>query len=202
MRTVDPVKHEQKRREIMAAAERCFTRSGLRGATIAQICAEAGISPGHLYHYFPSKEAIISALAEVKLAEASRRLETLISGEGSILNALPSEMNRIRQWAGEHSAVLLFEMLAEAPRNPAMARALHNQTRGMKRLLADTVRQAQSRGEIDRELDSEMAAAVLIGLIDASKTLQVRDPDIDAAKAASMMKLLIDRFLSTPSTTR
>ncbi len=55
MRKLDPVKHEEKRREILAAAGRCFARDGFRGASISQICAEAGISSGHLYHYFASK---------------------------------------------------------------------------------------------------------------------------------------------------
>ena len=62
MRKVDPVKHGGKRAEILAAAERCFGRSGFYRATIAQICDEAAISPGHLYHYFASKEAIIAAI--------------------------------------------------------------------------------------------------------------------------------------------
>ena len=70
MRTLDPVKHDEKRQEILAAATRCIGRDGFRGASTADICAEAGISPGHLSHYFPSKEAIVSAMAEASLAIA------------------------------------------------------------------------------------------------------------------------------------
>ena len=67
MRRVDPVKHEEKKQEILGAARRCFIRNGFRGASIADICAEAGISPGHLYHYFPSKEAIVGAMGTAAL---------------------------------------------------------------------------------------------------------------------------------------
>ena len=42
MRKLDPVRHEQRRREILAAAGRCFARDGFRGASISDICAEAG----------------------------------------------------------------------------------------------------------------------------------------------------------------
>src|ERR1700740_2581853 len=90
MRTVDPAKHEEKRREILAAAGRFFVRSGFRGAAISAICTEAKISPGHLYHYFASKEAIVSAMAEASLAiadesfgemaQASDALTALIGG--------------------------------------------------------------------------------------------------------------------------
>ena len=42
----------------LAAAQRCFVRSGFHGASMQDICAEAGMSPGNLYRYFPSKEAL------------------------------------------------------------------------------------------------------------------------------------------------
>jgi TetR/AcrR family transcriptional repressor of uid operon len=41
MRKIDPVKHEEKRQEILEAAGRCFARKGFQGATISDICAEA-----------------------------------------------------------------------------------------------------------------------------------------------------------------
>ena len=86
MRKLDPVKHEEKRREILNAAERCFVRDGLQGASISSICAEARISPGHLYHYFTSKEAIVSAMIEVRLEEAAAGLSAArpCSGYASI----------------------------------------------------------------------------------------------------------------------
>ncbi|EFG4742194.1 helix-turn-helix transcriptional regulator, partial [Escherichia coli] len=51
-----PEQHEGRRQEILAAAHRCFLRHGLQGASISMICKEAAMSPGHLYHYFPSKD--------------------------------------------------------------------------------------------------------------------------------------------------
>ena len=45
-----------RRDEILAAAQRCFARSGFHGASMQDICAEAGMSPGNLYRYFPSKD--------------------------------------------------------------------------------------------------------------------------------------------------
>ena len=48
----------------MKAAKVCFVRSGFQGTSMQQICAEAGMSPGALYRYFPSKEAIIKAICE------------------------------------------------------------------------------------------------------------------------------------------
>src|ERR1700761_2099565 len=72
VRKVDPVKHEQKRRDILDAAFRCFIKDGFHGASTTQICAAAKISPGHLYHYFPSKEAIVEAMVDMGLERAAK----------------------------------------------------------------------------------------------------------------------------------
>jgi len=56
MRKVEEAKHDEKRRQILKAAKRCFIRHGFRGASISDICAEARISPGLLYHYFENKK--------------------------------------------------------------------------------------------------------------------------------------------------
>src|SRR3546814_1079723 len=100
MRKLDPVKHEEKRREILNAAERCFVRDGLQGASISSICAEARISPGHLYHYFASKEAIVSAMIEVRLEEAAARFAKLAEG-ADVLSALFCEIEVPRSGGSE-----------------------------------------------------------------------------------------------------
>ena len=58
MRQVNTQLQADRRAEILDAAERCFIRSGFHQASMQEICAEAKMSPGNLYRYFPSKEAI------------------------------------------------------------------------------------------------------------------------------------------------
>jgi AcrR family transcriptional regulator len=61
-----------RRTDILAAAQRCFVRSGFHGASMQDICNEAGMSPGNLYRYFPSKEALIARIAERDRAEVAQ----------------------------------------------------------------------------------------------------------------------------------
>ena len=53
---------EARRRGILKAAFRCFVRNGLHTTTVRDICRAANLSPGAVYRYFPSKQAIIEAL--------------------------------------------------------------------------------------------------------------------------------------------
>jgi AcrR family transcriptional regulator len=49
---------------IVEAAARVFAESGLAAATTARIAEVAGVSPGSMYHYFPSKESLVTAVFE------------------------------------------------------------------------------------------------------------------------------------------
>ena len=52
------------RTHLMDAALRAFAQRGYEGASVRDIAAEAQVAPGLIYHYFPSKQAILEALFE------------------------------------------------------------------------------------------------------------------------------------------
>ena len=60
---------------ILRAATQLFTRRGYAAPTTNHIAERAGVSIGSLYEYFPSKDAILVALAEAHLDEGERVLE-------------------------------------------------------------------------------------------------------------------------------
>ena len=62
MPKLKPEEVEHRRQEIIDAARACFLRSGFHQTTTDEICHEAAITPGGLYHYFGSKEDIIIAV--------------------------------------------------------------------------------------------------------------------------------------------
>ena len=115
-RKLVPEQHESKRREILAAAHRCFLRHGLQGASVAVICNEAGISPGHLYHYFPSKEAIVEQMADDYLAGLHAHFARHTQGE-PVATVLLSELWSMEGWDDLAHCRILFELLAEGGRN-------------------------------------------------------------------------------------
>jgi TetR/AcrR family transcriptional repressor of uid operon len=199
VRILDSIKHEKKRQQILEAAGHCFVRSGFNGASTSDICREAGISPGHLYHYFDSKDAIITALVETRLEHVAERFKRSISSDDSAVATVLSEMDSLRQSGKPAEWALLFEMLAEGTRNRAMAETLRAHSVQMQMLMTDLIRHGQTRGEVDKGIDPEIAAAVLIGVMDGSKAVALRNPGVDASKAAGLFKLLISRFLVPPA---
>lgn len=63
-RTVDPELHRARRLQVLDAAVSCFAERGYAATTTSQISAAAGMSSGHLYHYFASKQAIFLGIFE------------------------------------------------------------------------------------------------------------------------------------------
>jgi TetR/AcrR family transcriptional regulator, repressor for uid operon len=191
MRKLDPVKHEERRREFLEAAERCFARDGFRGASISDICTEAKISPGHLYHYFKGKEAIIQAMAETHLAGADKQLEIISQSDdpiGTFVDELETNLS-VKQ------SEFTFEVLAEAWRNPSMRQILRNHNLAFRSRFAAFLRKGQESGRVDRSLDPDLTASVLIAIRDLAKIMAARDPKLNKAGAGEHVKILITRFL-------
>jgi|EndMetStandDraft_6_1072998.scaffolds.fasta_scaffold16959_2 TetR/AcrR family transcriptional repressor of uid operon len=196
LRKVDPVKHEQKRQEILGAAIRCFIRDGFRGASTTDICTEAGISPGHLYHYFPSKEAIIEAMVDLGLARSGERFEKILAADDVIEALLVDiEDNSLRFRPAQ---ILNLDGLAEAARNPDFAKIIERHTAAVRRMWSDFLRQAQDRGRVDPGLDPDATANILIALIDGSRAMPIRNPKLDIKQNAEHLRTMLARFLRPP----
>ena len=193
MRKVDPVKHEQKRGEILRAALSCFVRSGFHGASTTDICAAARISPGHLYHYFPSKETMIQALVEQNLTHTASRLQAVLASP-DVIEALLQELESSSIHRPE-ARVLSAEALAEACRNPDFASIVHAHARAMRALLGDFITRAQRRGEIDASLDPDATANILLAVVDGARALPIRNPTVDLKQSTDHLRLMLTRFL-------
>jgi AcrR family transcriptional regulator len=196
LRKVDPVKHEQKRGEILGAALRCFTRDGFRGASTTDICTEAGISPGHLYHYFPSKVAIIETLIDMGLARTAARFERILAAP-DVVEALLVDIEET-SLRFRPAQILNLDGLAEAARNPEFAKVIERHTTAVRRMWSDFLRRAQEQGRVDSGLDPDATANILIALIDGSRAMPIRNPKLDIGKSVEHLRTMLVRFLSPP----
>ena len=91
MPKLKPEEVEHRRQEIIDAARICFLRSGFHQTTTDEICHEAAITPGGLYHYFDSKDDMISAVIQNEARTAVDRL-TLMTNSASDVRSAFQEM--------------------------------------------------------------------------------------------------------------
>jgi TetR/AcrR family transcriptional regulator, cholesterol catabolism regulator len=75
------VKHPDIRRaELLDRATALFLRHGYDNVSLNDLIADAGVSKGAFYHWFPSKDALIEALAERSAREAFAGIEDALAG--------------------------------------------------------------------------------------------------------------------------
>jgi AcrR family transcriptional regulator len=88
---------------ILAAARDRFSKVGFEAATTREIAAAAGIAVGTLFNYFPSKEAIVTAMAAEALEKARRRFEAGPRGESleeDLFALIAAELRGLRPLRG------------------------------------------------------------------------------------------------------
>jgi AcrR family transcriptional regulator len=67
------------RARILDAARRVFAAHGYSAGTTNRIAAEAGLSIGSLYQYFPNKDAILVQLVDAHIDDGAQRVERAMS---------------------------------------------------------------------------------------------------------------------------
>ena len=123
VRLADPDLATRRRREILDAALFCFRRRGFHQATMQEICAEAGLSPGALYRYFGSKADIIAAIAADERREADMVLGHA-EDTGALIDGLCLLARGFFDKVSGDGGALLADVFAEAARDAHLAKSL------------------------------------------------------------------------------
>ena len=110
---------------ILNAAEKAFIEHGFHAAGMALIAAEAEMSPGLIYRYYPGKHEIILAIIERQLEENRAGIREL---NNCGLDIAESMYETYTQWCTTDpqvmNAALFAETSAEATRSATLAQAV------------------------------------------------------------------------------
>ena len=164
-------KGEARRQQVLDAASACFRRNGFHGTSIAKICKAAGMSPGHIYHYFENKEAIVQAIAkreEQNITELARKLQEDEAG-GSLATRVARQVgDSVERCLDPASLELQLELAAEAARNPAIRRILRQSDQvvtGEFMALSNRVGLPDGMDAAEVELRMNMISAIFNGVM-------------------------------------
>lgn len=195
MNRINEKRREARRQHIMDAAAACFIRHGFHQASMQQICAEAGMSPGNLYRYFGGKDEIIEAIAESEREDIADILREL-SGTRNLLKSLKTiGVEVLRLSADTGYGRLSVEVVAEASRNPRVADIIAETDRELVGGLIAALQKAQAAGEVDPELSADATAEILLALLDGLMSRFLLNPPSNIAGLEAALRTLITRFL-------
>jgi len=197
MRRANAQLQSDRRTEILDAAERCFARAGFHQTSMQEICAEAGMSPGNLYRYFPSKEALIAGISERNRAEAAVSFSQ-VTGAPDFFQGLAGLARHHLVDRSDAEVGLCAEIMSESRRNPEVARLYQEIEVEIKGRIADMLRVAAERGEIRADLDIDAAASVLMVLGDGMSWRRAVETGFDAERVLPMVLKMVRCLLAKP----
>jgi AcrR family transcriptional regulator len=181
---------------ILAATAQVLVRRGYEGANTNRIAETAGVSVGSVYQYFPSKEALISALIE----RHSESMWQLIVERMAKMAAAPLDV-AVREVIGA-----LFEAHAVDPR---LSKVLREQTPrvGALRHINDINQRCITlvQGNLETRRaeilpkDTAIAAYVVVHIVDAlahaalERPADLQSGAIQAETTAAVLRYLVGR---------
>jgi AcrR family transcriptional regulator len=190
-----------RREHILEAAERCFANSGFHRTTMHDICREAGISPGALYVYFDSKEALIAGIAERDRAEFAERLATL-SDAPDFLEALKALGQHYFVDEPAYKRRMCIEIGLESTRNPRVGEIYQEVDRFVASGFEQLFARLEREGRIAPELDIPTVAKLFLLIGDGLFWRRATDPAFDGqAIVPPTLKLLTKLLNPVPPTT-
>jgi len=181
-------RQSDRRDEILAAAQRCFARSGFHQTSMQEICAEAGMSPGNLYRYFPSKESLIAGIAERDRAEVAQDFARADLSQG-LFAVLEGMAHHHFTQRSDEQVKLCTEVMAEARRNPEIARISSAFDADVRKWLAGLFKAGIERGDVAPDVDLDAAITMLIIIADGVWWRRAVDPNFNAG---ALLPLFMD----------
>jgi AcrR family transcriptional regulator len=197
-RPVKELRDQLRRGQIVSAAQSCVVRHGFHAASMGQIAAEAQMSVGQIYRYFPSKEAIVHAIVEGIVA---KRLQWMLNRDKQVNFAeVLAHRDSFRPgYEDEHSdRVLMLEITAEATRNCEVAEMVREADRRIRSQAVELVRRDYPElTEHEAAVRVEFMAVVAEGTASRYLTDPVAHPEMMEQVYWDVLKKLFPRMTTS-----
>ncbi|HZT46893.1 MAG TPA: TetR/AcrR family transcriptional regulator [Hyphomicrobiaceae bacterium] len=195
MPKLKPDTQRARREHILDAAEQCFGRAGFHRTSMHDICREAGVSPGALYVYFDSKEALIAGIAERDRADFAERFDQLAAAP-DFLQALKSLGEQYFLEQPAHKKRMCIEIGLESTRNPQVGEIQQRIDRYIADSFEKLFRKLAAEGRIAPALDIPTTVKAFMVVADGMFWHHAVDPAFDPAAVMPAVLQLIRTLLN------
>ncbi len=149
-----------RRESIMRAAVVCFVERGFHGTAVPQIAKQAEVAAGTIYHYFPSKEALVNELYRTWKAAVSQRVFKAFPQGAPVREQFRVMWHELASFALEEPAAFAFiELHNHASYLDDESRAID---RNLKEFAGGMIRLAQAQGRL-KPLDPIVLMELVFG---------------------------------------
>ncbi|MDH0354406.1 TetR/AcrR family transcriptional regulator [Morganella sp. GD04133] len=188
-------KQQRKRRQILDAAMHCFIEKGFHSTSTAEICKAAAMSPGNQFHYYPTKYAIIEAIAELD-EDDHKAILSMGDEPGCAADIIEKMITALIMLYSEPGYTRLsLEIITEASRNPALNTAFIANEQRLHAKFCDVLKRGITAGEIDPQLNASQTASWLLVMADGTLGRELMEPEFSREAFLSGLRVLLRKVL-------
>lgn len=191
----------ERRRQILDAAVRVFARQGFHGSRVSDIADEAGVAYGLLYHYFRSKDQLLSTVFSERWKLMLEAIEAADQREASGREKLDDIAGFI-VGSYHHDPDLMKVIIVEVTRAAnSFGRTHLDEIRQAFDGIAAIVAAAQAKGEFRADADPQFAAMSFYGVVEQALTAwifgQLGDTEDEIARVREQIVAMVCDGLRT-----
>ncbi|MFJ6465346.1 TetR/AcrR family transcriptional regulator [Streptomyces sp. NPDC091387] len=189
-------KGRARREQIVTTAVEVYADVGYHGASLREIAKRAGISHVGLHYYFPSREALLAAVLERRDEEDTAQLGPKVYSPEAAVQHLVDLADHNARHPGMVELYVRLAAEAFAEDHPAH-QYFREHYRTTREYVHHALRELAEQGALRDGVDSRVAAAGFVALMDGLQVQWLTSPD--AVDMAGVLRSYVEQFLKEPS---
>ncbi|MEU4838097.1 TetR/AcrR family transcriptional regulator [Nocardia testacea] len=185
---------QERRRLILDRSAEIFARKGVSATTIREIGDAVGVYSGALYHYFPSKEAIVTELIREYIEDLSARCAEVLARELPPVQRLEA-LAEVALATGEqyHGATSIWRREGEYMRARVVEADMAATADMMENAWREAIRDGVAAGDLRADIDPEAFRELLYDAVWHAARWFRPDPERTLADLArTMISVFVD----------
>ncbi len=187
---------QERKRQILDRSAEIFARKGVTATTIRDIAEAVGVYSGALYHYFPSKEAIVTELIREYLEDLTRRCADVMARSLPPVERLEA-LAEIALTTSEdyHGATSIWRREGEYMRERVVEADMVETADAMQVAWQNTIAEGVADGVFRTDIDPEMFRELLYDAVwHASRWFRSGPGQTTADLAHTVISVFVDGF--------
>ena len=159
-------KKENRREQIIKAAEEVFSKKDFQSSTISDVAKQAGVSDATIYEYFASKEELLFSIPRANIENSKNILEDhllYIKGAANRLRGIIYHLLSYYQENAEFAAISL--MILKTSRK-FMETEIYNYLREYYQIIIKTIEEGVQSGEFKNDINPHFVRSAILGTIE------------------------------------
>ncbi len=191
---------QERRRQILDCAAEVFASKGIAASTVREIADSVGVYSGALYHYFPSKDALVVEIIREYLEDLQARCKDVVARNADPVDRLAQLVEAALDSSDTHrGATIIWQNEGEYMPEKMREAGLETLAVDVENAWLTTIDEGLSTGTFRTDIDSRVFYKLIRDAVWLSTQWHRGSPEYpNGALAVDVRNIFIDGFRALP----